>query len=287
MMKKVACIIVNYNDSQRTLSLVKNINSFSSVKFIIVVDNCSTDDSFSVLKSFESAKYYLLKPQRNGGYGYGNNYGALKAKELGAEYILIANPDVIFSDGCVLHMIQTMEVHPLCAIVGAKEMKMGVYAWRYTSAIDDVLSASLFFNKLLKKRYYKKNFFDDKDWVNVDIIPGCFLLVDLSKFLEVGGYDESVFLYEEEKILFCRMKNKYEFLVDLCVEYTHNHVESHSYALGSILIGKKRLLKSRYFFLKKYRKLNPLSLFIVRIFFEMTLLEMFIWGVIRKFFVGK
>ena len=158
-MKKTACIIVNYNDSQRTLSLVKQIDDYLSIDFIIVVENCSTDDSYFLLQSYKSKKYTLIKSLKNGGYGYGNNIGAKKAKEFGADYILIANPDVCFSDECVVHMKQTMDENLSCAIVGAKEIKLGVYAWRYTSAIDDVLSTSLFFNKLLKRRYYKKEFF--------------------------------------------------------------------------------------------------------------------------------
>lgn len=286
-MKKIACVIVNYNDSQRTLKLIKKIDCFSSINHIIVVDNCSTDDSYPKLEKFESEKFHLIKPQKNGGYGYGNNFGAVKAKELGSDYILIANPDVDFSDECVQHMAQIMNKFSKCAVVGAKEIKMGVYAWRYTSAIDDILSASLIFNKLLKKRYYEKKYFANKDYVEVDLVPGCFLLIDLLKFFEVGGYDESIFLYEEEKILFCRLKKKYISLIDLNAEYAHNHVESHSYALNAILVGKKRLLTSRYVFLKKYRKLNPIMLIGAKLFFKITLFEMLVWGIVRKMLFCK
>lgn len=281
-MKKTACVIVNYNDSQRTLSLLKQIDEYSSIDFIIVVENCSTDDSYSTLQSYKSKKYTLVKALKNGGYGYGNNIGAKKAKEYGADYILIANPDVCFSNECVAHMKQTMENNPLCAVVGAKEIKLGVYAWRYTSAIDDILSTSLFFNKLLKKRYYSKDFFDGKDYAEADVIPGCFLLVDLSKFLEVGGYDENIFLYEEEKILYCRLKHKYKSIVDLNVEYTHNHVESHSYKLKSMLQAKERLLKSKIYFMENYRNCSKYSLFLCKIFFGLTLLEMFLWFFFRR-----
>ena len=286
-MSNVACIIVNYNDSKRTLDLSKQICEYSSINQIIVVENNSTDDSLNYLTSFEHPKYHVVKSSRNGGYGYGNNLGAKIAKELGAEYILIANPDVDFSNECVEHMVQTMCTHSKCAIVGAKEVKLGTYAWRYTSAIDDVLSASLIFNKLLKKRYYEKNYFANKDLAEVDVVPGCFLLIDLSKFFEIGGYDESFFLYEEEKILFCRLRKKYITLVDLNAEFVHNHVESHSYALNSILVGKKRLLTSRSLFLQKYRKLNSIMLVGTKIFFALTLVEMFVWGLFRQLFFRK
>ncbi len=281
-MKKVACIIVNYNDSLRTKKLVENIQFFGSIDFIIVVDNCSSDNSCSVLETIKSDKYYFIKSPRNGGYGAGNNCGARKAFDLGADYILIANPDVCFSNECVLHMEQTMADNPSCAIVGAKEVKLGTWAWRYTSAFYDVLSTSLFFNKILKKRCYPKEYFSNKDCVEADVIPGCFLLVDLTKFLEVGGYDESIFLYEEEKTLYCKFKNRYVSIVDLCVEYEHNHVESHSYTLKSMLLGKKRLIAGRLTFLKYYRNFNSLQLLLARIFFGLTLVEMLLWNFSRK-----
>lgn len=283
MNKKTACIIVNFNDSQRILTLLDHIKNFSSIDYLIVVDNCSTDDSCEHLSKFYHQKYYLIKSPCNGGYGYGNNLGAAKAKELGASYILIANPDVWFDNSCVNHMKQTMLEFPACAIVGAKEIKLGTYAWRYTTTLQDVLSASLFFNKVLKKRYYKADFFQNQRYAEVDIIPGCFLLVDLMKFLEVGGYDESIFLYEEEKILFCRMNGrKYISIVDLCVEYEHNHLESHPHSIKSCVIGKQRLLKSRLTFLKKYRKMNTLGLLLSKVFFGMALIEMFIWSFLRR-----
>ena len=281
-MKNIACVIVNYNDSKRTINLASTICSYASINEIIIVDNCSSDNSYSSLVDLKHEKIHLYKSPRNGGYGYGNNYGALKAKELGADYILIANPDVTFNNECVAHMAQSMGKKSIYAVVGAKEVKMGVFAYKYTSLLDDILSASLFFNKLLKKRYYARAFFENKKYAEVDIIPGCLLLVDLSKFFEIGGYDESVFLYEEEKILYCRLKNKYKSLVDLEVEYNHNHEESHQYTVRSALTGKKRLLASKYYFLKKYRRANVFTLFLAKIFFKLTIIEMLVWILVRN-----
>lgn len=281
-MSNVACVIVNYNDSKRTLDLSKRICEYSSINQVVVVENNSSDDSLAYLKSFEHFKYHVVKSPKNGGYGYGNNLGAFKAKEFGADYILIANPDVYFSNESVLHMLQIMKEHPLCAIIGAKEVKLGTYAWRYTSTIDDVLSASVFLNRLLKKRYYSKEFFYGKDCAEVDIVPGSLLLVDLEKFLEVGGYDESIFLYEEEKVLYSRLRGKYTTIVDLLAEYEHHHVESHSYTMKSVMVSKKRLLKSKYYFLKTYRKMSPLALFVSKLFFRLTIVEMFMWVLLRK-----
>ncbi len=275
----VSCIIVNFNDSIRTLSLLNLIKDYESLDYLIVVDNCSTDNSFDNLSKFNNPKYHLIKASHNGGYGFGNNVGALKAKSLGSKYILIANPDVLFDDVCVKNLHTIITQNPYCGVVGAKETHLGVSGWKYTSALHDVLSASLFFNKLLKKRYYPQDYFTGKGYVKVDLVPGCLLLVDLGKFIQVGMYDESIFLYEEEKILYKKMiECGFVSLVDLDSSYKHMHKESHSVDICSIIRGKKRLLSSRVKFLKKYRHLNTVQMFFSKIFFLGTILEMFVYG---------
>ena len=49
-------IILNYNDSATTISYIKNIKKFKSVDNIIVIDNCSTDNSLNDLYNIKSKK---------------------------------------------------------------------------------------------------------------------------------------------------------------------------------------------------------------------------------------
>ena len=46
----ISIVIVNYNDWNTTVSFVKQIESYSILDHIIIVDNCSTDNSFVMLK---------------------------------------------------------------------------------------------------------------------------------------------------------------------------------------------------------------------------------------------
>ncbi|WEM62397.1 glycosyltransferase [Streptococcus parauberis] len=73
-------IIVNYNDAQRTINLVKDIIDYQALKNVIVVNNNSTDNSIEILSDFEHPKYLIINSEINGGYGYGNNLGIKKAK---------------------------------------------------------------------------------------------------------------------------------------------------------------------------------------------------------------
>ena len=66
--KIVSCIILNYNDAPTTINLVERISFFSLLDFVVVVDNCSTDDSWTLLQSCASDKVRVVKSPRNGGY---------------------------------------------------------------------------------------------------------------------------------------------------------------------------------------------------------------------------
>ena len=50
----IGFLIINYNDAKTTIHLLENIKHYSCIDQIVVVDNHSTDDSFDVLKAYES-----------------------------------------------------------------------------------------------------------------------------------------------------------------------------------------------------------------------------------------
>lgn len=282
-MARTACVIVNYNDWKRTLDLVQRIVNYNSLAYIIVVNNASTDESKEKLIAYNHPKYIYLESDKNGGYGYGNNIGIRKAHEIGSDYILIANPDVEFSDQCVEHMLHTLLCFPKCAVIGAKETYLGTYGWRYTSGLDDVLSASLILNKIFHKRYYNKKYFENKKCVSVDIIPGCFLLTRADIMIKYGMYDEDFFLYEEEKVLYKKFYDAgYISLLDLNASFEHHHIEDSKQGIKKCLITKCRLIKSKRLFLKKYRRFNNIQLKASDLFFSICIFEMLVYSILRK-----
>ena len=52
---KCACVILNFNDAETTAALVKRIQSYDCIRSVLVVDNCSTDDSLEKLNELEDA----------------------------------------------------------------------------------------------------------------------------------------------------------------------------------------------------------------------------------------
>lgn len=98
----IGCVVLNYNDADTTLDLLKRIEPMEIIDQIVLVDNKSTDNSLERLKEQESNKVHVVCAEKNGGYGSGNNVGiGYLRKNYSCDYIIIANPDVIFDESVI------------------------------------------------------------------------------------------------------------------------------------------------------------------------------------------
>lgn len=278
---KIACVIVNYNNWKQTLRLVKNIINYSIINHIIIVDNCSTDDSGVKLSKFKNEKYIYIEAKYNGGYGFGNNIGIRMAQKLKDEFVLISNPDTYFSEDCLIDMIEKYNAEKKCSLMNAVETYMGVCAWKNISVFEDILNTSIIVNKILKSRYYSKNYFVGSGTIPVDIIQGSFLLVRTELMTKYGMYDEDFFLYEEEKVLYHKFNSAgYQAFTDLDTSFEHRHNKYGAKNISGYVTGKKRLINSKILYLKKYKNLKGLPLAISMLFFKLTVIEIYLYSLI-------
>ena len=274
-MPRTSCVILNYNDAPTTIDLVGRIKEYSLLDFIVIVDNCSTDDSWEQLQCYKSDKIHVIQSSKNGGYGAGNNVGLRYSSDvLNVDYSIIANPDVIFSEECLDKFLQTFQEDSSVAVVSAKQSNSADCAWKNCSVMQHVLATSLFFEVLLKIRSYPARFFRKKTIVPVFAVPGSLLMVDLKKMLEYGMYDEEFFLYYEEFVLAQKFANAgLKTISRLDCSYVHNHHVSISKTYNRWSQQHAILLKSAELFLKKYKKINALQMALARLWFAYTKLE--------------
>lgn len=287
-MPVVSCVILNYNDASTTIKLVESIKDYTLVNCIVVVDNCSTDNSWEQLQRYKSDKIHIIKSPKNGGYGAGNNLGLRYSSDvLKADYSLIANPDVLFSEKCIQKFLQTFQDDSSVAVVSAKQSNSADCAWKNCSILQHVLATSLFFEVLLKIRSYPARFFREKTIVPVFAVPGSLLMVDLRKMLEHGMYDEDFFLYYEEFVLAQKFADAgLKTILRLDCSYVHNHHVSISKTYNRWSQQHAILLKSAELFLCKYKKASAIQAFFAKTWFLFTKIEFFLYDIfynIRKY----
>ena len=299
---KTAAVILNYNDSDQTIEAVRRIAGFELLNTIIVVDNASTDGSAGKLKNWlreenrrlteaedeneedeteQFHRYMLVKAERNGGYGYGNNLGVQYAYEIaGAELVLIANPDAVFTEECVREMICCFENEPQAAVVSVpsegrnKKPQWDLSAWPLRSFLGELLNSGPLTRRLFHKAlHYPERLFEGGKPVMVDAVHGAFLMVDADRFMACGGYDEEMFLYGEENVLAWKMRengSKTFLLTDQ--SYIHRGGGT-TVRMMDALKRQKLRQSSELFYYKKYLEASGIQLFAARLFQKIVLLE--------------
>ena len=260
MQKKICMVIVNYNDFKMTSRLLKNVKDYKCLNKIVVVDNNSTDDSFEKLKEFESNRITIIKNSSRH-FSSGLNAGAkYLIKKVGDCNIIFSNSDIIIKGEGDLNKLSS-DINKDIVVVGPTIDEHGVLnrGWHLPSVNKEIL-----FNIPLLSRYFKKKYLPYKDYSKdityVDVVSGCFFVVD-SKFLMDNDYfDETTFLYYEEQIFAKKVlnQNKHE-VVDNKVTIIHDHSVSIDKSVKRVQ-KHKILKKSQRYFCKAYQKANIIQM---------------------------
>lgn len=289
-MSKCACVILNYNDAENTIDLVRRISNYKALDYIVIVDNASTDDSYAQLSSVKSDHIILISSDHNGGYGAGNNLGVKYAYEtLNCQFALISNPDVFFEENAVLEMQDTLASNPLAAVVAPSQLDRNhelfkYRAWMIPTIAQCIFSVGIFTNRLCKTQSYPNEYFLPES-VIVDCVPGALLMVSCPIFMKVGGYDPNIFLYAEEITLGTKLKSLgYQTILLTRTTYLHMHSISINNAIKSQRGKYKLLFKSRLYFYKNYLKPSLIEYLFARAFYSFVLFELCMFSSLKKAF---
>lgn len=277
---KISCVILNYNDATTTINLINEIKNFNSLDTIVVVDNLSTDDSYEKLKTYSNDRIKVIQTDKNGGYGYGNNVGIrYSVNEFQSDYILVSNPDVHFTDECVINMSYFLENNDQYGIVAPRALdtqgnNQKLIAWKLQKKWDYMFSASMVYLKYFSGKYYDSVYFEEKSSVDVDVVPGSLLMVNAEYMLKYGMYDENNFLYSEEEMLALKFK-KAGLKTRLLLEdtYIHEHSVSISKSFPFEIKKKRMNLNSRVYLLNHYYEIKNWEKKVIHLFSRVAFLE--------------
>lgn len=275
--KKLAMIVLNYNDGDTTINYINSIKNYNNINRIIVVDNNSSDNSFEKMKTLSSKKIDVIKSDFNKGYAYGNNYGYkyLKEKYGNYDYICISNPDVIVEDIAIKKCIDFLDANKKYAASAPRMFDRNdnphrLSGWKERTIKSDIRDSSVTLTKLTNKSHdemYPEEYFDYKPFRDVDALAGSFFIIKSDIFERVGLFDENTFLYFEEDILGKKIRNlgcKLAVLTDV----KFNHMEAVTVS-KNISKDKKFLImqESKKYYHKTYnpnaKKINLLELDLV------------------------
>ena len=283
-MKKIGFVIVNYNDYKMTKRLLENIKDYKCIDHIVVVDNNSTDSSFKDLQKFKDKNISRIKNSSRH-FSAGLNAGAkYLIKKIGDANIIFSNSDIIIKDEKYIKLLSSTLKEDI-VVVGPVINEHGSLnrGWRMPSANSEILFnlplISRYFKK--KKLLYKEEHYKD-DISIVDVVSGCFFMVDSIFLKSVDFFDENTFLYYEEQIFAKKVsENKKYEAINNKVEIIHDHSVSIDKSIKRV--GKHRILKSsQRYFVKNYLKGNFIQMALLYLTDKFYLFILYIRCLIRR-----
>jgi len=114
-------IIVTYNGMKWLERCLKSVSQSAVPLKIVVVDNLSTDGSYSYIQT-QFPDISLIQSGENMGFGRANNLGIQYALKNGAEAVLLLNQDAYIEPETVKYLISLKEAFPELGIISPTHM---------------------------------------------------------------------------------------------------------------------------------------------------------------------
>jgi N-acetylglucosaminyl-diphospho-decaprenol L-rhamnosyltransferase len=217
----VAVVVVSHNSSRHLAKLGEQLAAGTTVPARkVVVDNASRDGSPKVAAA---AGFEVIETGRNDGFGAGCNAG-LRAVEN--EFVLFCNPDIEPAPEAIEQLLSTLRKVPDAAIAGGDfdEERPGRRFARISGHIVGFLPGTI--NRRPALARLERRFEIDRSapYATVDYAVGAFILCRTAPVREIGGFDESFFLYFEEVDLALRLSRRgWKSLLVPSARVAHEH----------------------------------------------------------------
>ena len=193
-----AVVVVNHDAGPALSDFVTSLTG-ESVGAVVVVDNASTDTSLESLPAAPGLT--VLRLTANVGYGAGVNRGLAVTD---ADLVLVSNPDVAVHRGALAALAEAFVADPTLAIAGPaivdEEGTRYPSARRFPSygaAAGHALLGLLRPGNRFTRRYQMVDL-DPAAPTAVDWVSGACFMARRRALQELGGFDESYFMYVED-----------------------------------------------------------------------------------------
>ncbi|MEM6674032.1 MAG: glycosyltransferase family 2 protein [Planctomycetota bacterium] len=200
----VSILVVSYNTREETLECLASVVEATqgTAYELIVVDNDSTDGSTDAIEEQFPAIQLLRSPQ-NVGFGAANNLAAQHAR---GRRLLLLNPDTLVRVDAVTRIVRFADEHPDARLWGGRTIALDGSlnigsCWgapTLWSTFCRAVGLSSVFPRV--EAFHREALGDwQRDSVReVDIVAGCFLLIDRGLWNDLGGFHPDFFMYGED-----------------------------------------------------------------------------------------
>ncbi|MGH9047879.1 MAG: glycosyltransferase family 2 protein [Acidimicrobiales bacterium] len=200
MADRCSAVVVDYDAGPFLAECVRSLER-EGVAELVVVENGDAEAARTTLAEHGLDATPLLVTGRNIGYGAGANRG-LAAIDRG-DHVLVCNPDLVVHAGALEPLVAALDDHPRWAIVGPRILTPEGVAYPSARlfpapwvAAGHALLGTLFPRNPFTRRYRTPHLQDRP--TEVDWVSGACFLARRGVLDELGGFDESYFMFAED-----------------------------------------------------------------------------------------
>lgn len=207
----LSVIIVNWNSKDYVRQCLASLfhHTAASRPEVIVVDGASFDGCDAMLAAEFPTVRFVQSPT-NVGFGRANNLGVEHATRT---HLLLLNPDTELTENAPAMLLEWAARLPDAGAIGCRLLnKDGVLQTSCVQSFPTVLN-QLLDSEFLRGAFPKSSLWGmapllgDRDQVHVaEAISGACILVRRDRFLAVGGFTPSYFMYGEDLDLCCKLQ---------------------------------------------------------------------------------
>ena len=231
--EQVTIICVTYQSQALIESLAATLQPFPHV---LVIDNGSNDGSASAARKL-LPQSRVIERTNNGGFGKANNEAMAQVR---TPFALLLNPDCDIKPDGLLTLIDALCRYPSAGMVAPQ-------SWRANEKAQKCFRPA-FYEPSTKTPYQVADGICCAQWLN-----GCCLLLRTEAFRQIGGFDESFFLFYEDDDLCLRMqKAGFECLFEPAANAWHAGGSSSAPSLRVSFIKSFHYARSRHLAIRKY-----------------------------------
>jgi len=219
--KNIAVVILNWNGAKYLKQFLPSVLDNSQEADVVVIDNCSSDESISLLNQ-EFPAVNVIQLDRNYGFAEGYNRGLAN---LEYEFFVLLNSDVEVPENWLAPQIKYLQSDPslvACAplILSHAEQDCFEYAGAAGGYLDKdgfaFCAGRIFYAFEKNAGQYNSN--REVFWAS-----GAALTIKASAWKEVNGFDGTFFAHMEEIDLCWRLKNR-GYKIGVCGESKIYHI---------------------------------------------------------------
>src|SRR2546422_11164192 len=185
-MIKASVIVITYNGRHHLDACFSSLEKQSADAYeTILIDNGSQDDSADFVRR-KFPRVRVIESKTNLGFAGGNN---LAAKEATGDVLVFLNDDTEVDPGWLERLLSPFDSDPRVAIAGCKMIDF------FDRDVEIRILCDLFGSAI---NYGVPRSPDSPGYEDVFYVPGFALAIRKAVFREVGGFDDSYFMFAED-----------------------------------------------------------------------------------------